>query len=425
MVAMDAVTVISHRRDGLVQSAAELEAVAEAAAHGTWTDDQLAAWLMAAYLRPLTLDETADLTLAMAASGERLDLSGLSKPWLDKHSTGGVGDKTTLVLMPLLASFGLTMVKMSGRGLGITGGTIDKLESVPGFRIDLTPAEMVAQASRIGLALTGQTPRLAPADGKLYALRDVTATVGSIPLITSSILSKKIAGGAETVVIDVKCGSGAFMKDLPSATELARWLTEVGHRAGLKVATHVTDMDQPLGRCAGNALEVKEALTVLAGREQGRFTKLCVHLAVSALAEVGRPASEADVRQALTGGPALAKAKEWFAAQGADISVFESENWGTAPRVHEVSWPGEPGWVKRVDAGQVGRAVVHLGGGREKKTDTIDPSVGIETLVAVGDKVEPGQALFRVHAAGQEVPDLLSAVQVVTEQIVPNSLFLS
>ncbi|MBS1709031.1 MAG: thymidine phosphorylase [Armatimonadetes bacterium] len=421
---MDAVTVISHRRDGLVQSAAELRAVAEAAAHGTWTDDQLAAWLMAAYLRPLTLDETADLTLAMAASGKRLDLTGLPKPWLDKHSTGGVGDKTTLVLLPLLASFGLTMVKMSGRGLGITGGTIDKLESVPGFRIDLTPAEMVAQASRIGLALTGQTPRLAPADGKLYALRDVTATVGSIPLITSSILSKKIAGGAETVVIDVKCGSGAFMRDLSSAKELAHWLTEVGRRAGLRVATHVTDMDQPLGRCAGNALEVREALAVLAGREQGRFTELCVHLAVSTLAEVGRPASEAEVRQALVGGTALAKAKEWFAAQGADISVFESENWCIAPHVHEVSWPGEPGWVKRVDAGQVGHAVVHLGGGREKKTDTIDPSVGVETLVAVGDKVEPGQTLFRVHTAGQDVPDILSAVQVVTEQIVPCSLFL-
>ena len=424
MCGMDAVTVIAHRRDGVFQSADELRAVAMAAAQGTWTDDQLAAWLMAAYLQPLSMEETTALTLAMAESGERLDLTGLPKPWLDKHSTGGVGDKTTLVLLPLLASFGLTMVKMSGRGLGITGGTIDKLESVPGFRMDLTPAEMVAQAGRIGLALTGQTPRLAPADGKLYALRDVTATVSSIPLITSSILSKKIAGGAETVVIDVKCGSGAFMRDLARAKELARWLTEVGARCGLHVRTHVTDMDQPLGRCAGNALEVKEALAVLSGHEQGRFAELCVHLAASALAEVGRPQSEEAVRTAMTGGQALGKAREWFAAQGADMNVFESNNWQVAPRSEEVTWSGEAGWVSHIDAEQVGLAVIDLGGGRHKKSDSIDPRVGVETMVSVGDKVDKGQPLFMVHCADKPTARLASAVQVSTSPIEPSPLFL-
>ncbi|MBX3112021.1 MAG: thymidine phosphorylase [Fimbriimonadaceae bacterium] len=421
---MDAVSVIAHRRDGLVQTAEELSALANAAADGTWTDDQLAAWLMAAYLRPLTLDETADLTLAMAGSGERLDLGGLPRPRLDKHSTGGVGDKTTLVLLPLLASLGLTMVKMSGRGLGITGGTIDKLESVPGFRVDLTPQEMVAQAGQIGLALTGQTPRLAPADGKLYALRDVTATVASIPLITSSILSKKIAGGAETVVIDVKCGSGAFMRDATSARELASWLTEVGRRAGLHVATHVTDMDQPLGRCAGNALEVKEALAVLAGRETGRFADLCVRLAHSALAEVGRPTDIDEVRRALVDGRALAKARDWFAAQGADMTVFDSDDWACAPHVHDVVWPGPAGWVERIDAQAVGLAVVHLGGGRESKADRIDPTVGVETLVTVGDRVEVGQVVLRVHSRRTAPPDIAGAVHVAPGPVPASPLFL-
>ncbi len=423
-------TCIANRRDGRVQSYEELEALAQAAAKGTWSDEQLAAWLMAAYLRPLGMDETADLTLAMVRSGERLDLADLPRPWLDKHSTGGVGDKTTVVLLPLLACFGLTMVKMSGRGLGITGGTIDKLESVPGFRTDLTPQEMIDQAGRIGLALTGQTPRLAPADGKLYAIRDVTATVGSVPLIASSILSKKIAGGAETIVIDVKCGSGAFMRDLDHAVALARCLEEVGRRASLKVVTHVTDMDQPLGRSAGNALEVQEALAVLSGRESNRFSELCVQLAGMALASVGRPTSSQEIGLALTDGRAASKAMEWFAAQGADLSVFESDDWSQAPVVEEVVWPGPDGWVTHVDAGVVGETVIRLGGGRHKKGDPVDPRVGVETLVCVGSQIAQGQPVFRVHASSQasstEAKDRLAiAVQTTDHQVSPRPLFLA
>lgn len=279
--------IIAAKRDGLKHTKPELEWLAKAAACGEVPDYQLSAWLMAAYLHPLDSEETAWLTLSMAGTGERLDLTGLPKPWVDKHSTGGVGDKTTIVLLPLLAACGLTMVKMSGRGLGITGGTVDKLLSVPGFRMDLTPEELKAQAKRIGLAITGLTPNLAPADKVLYALRDATATVDSIPLIVSSILSKKIAGGAETVVLDVKAGSGAFMKTVPEARKLASALSDTAAIAGLKTRLAITDMSQPLGRTVGNSLEVEEAGAVLTGNEPSRFAELCLDLAALTLVAVG------------------------------------------------------------------------------------------------------------------------------------------
>ncbi|MCH7945802.1 MAG: thymidine phosphorylase, partial [Armatimonadetes bacterium] len=295
---MDFQDIIAAKREGRANSVEELRFLSQGAADGSLSDEELTAWLKAAYQNTLSATETADLTLAMAESGERLDLAGLPKPWVDKHSTGGVGDKTTIVLLPLLAACGMTVVKMSGRGLGITGGTVDKLGSVPGFRLDLTPEEMKEQAGRIGLAITGQTPRLAPADKKLYALRDVSGTVGSVPLIVSSILSKKIAGGAETVVLDVKCGSGAFMKTLPEAQALAQALVETARLCGLDLHLSITDMDQPLGRAVGNALEVKEAIRVLQGSETGRFRDLCLHFAGRALAAVGK-GSEEDARRVL------------------------------------------------------------------------------------------------------------------------------
>ena len=262
---MTLLPLIARRRDGGSHSADDLGFLAQAAAEGSVPDYQLAAWLMAAYLNPLDERETADLTVAMARSGERLDLSVLSRPWVDKHSTGGVGDKTTLVLLPLLAACGLSLVKMSGRGLGITGGTLDKLASVEGLRLDLPPEALLRVAAESGFALGGQTARLAPADGALYALRDATGTVASLPLIVSSILSKKIAGGAETVVLDVKCGSGAFMRTLPEARALAHALRTVGERCGLRVRCAITDMSTPLGAAVGNALEVREAWDVLSG----------------------------------------------------------------------------------------------------------------------------------------------------------------
>ncbi|RYG47758.1 thymidine phosphorylase, partial [bacterium] len=262
---MDFRDLIAIRRDGRTHTAEELDYLAQAAAKGQVPDYQIAAWLMAAYLNPLDEEQTANLTLAMADSGKRIDLSGLPKPWVDKHSTGGVGDKTTLVLLPLLSACGLTMVKLSGRGLGIAGGTIDKLASFDGLRLDLSPEEAREIAGRIGLSLSGASPALAPADKVLYALRDATATVENMPLIASSILSKKIAGGAETVVLDVKTGSGAYMQKYHESHELAHWLVRIGERCGLKVRAAITDMDQPLGSAVGNMVEVEEARSILRG----------------------------------------------------------------------------------------------------------------------------------------------------------------
>lgn len=396
--------IIAAKRDGRPNSSAELRFLSKGAADGSLSDEELTAWLKAAYENTLSAAETADLTLAMAESGERLDLAGLPKPWVDKHSTGGVGDKTTIVLLPLLAACGLTVVKMSGRGLGITGGTIDKLGSVPGFRLDLTPEEMISQAEQIGLAITGQTPRLAPADKRLYALRDVSGTVGSVPLIVSSILSKKIAGGAETVVLDVKCGSGAFMKTMPEAQALAQALVETAKLCGLDLHLSITDMDQPLGRAVGNALEVKEAIRVLQGNETGRFRDLCLHFAGKTLAAVGK-GSEEDALRALESGAALEKAKQWFEAQGADLSVFESEDWCTNPVVTEILHEGGSGWVERIDAEAIGQAVLDMGGGRKRKSDEIDPSVGIVMHVEVGDRVEPGQ-LVATWESSRQLPSI-------------------
>lgn len=428
---MTALEIIANRRDGRIQQPEELRTLAMGAAKGEIPDYQLAAWLMAAFLHPLTLDETAWLTQAMADSGERMNLEGLPKPWVDKHSTGGVGDKTTLVLLPLLASCGLTCLKMSGRGLGITGGTIDKLASVPGFRTDLTPDELKEQAARIGIALTGQTPNLAPADKVLYALRDATATVASVPLIVSSILSKKLAGGAETVVLDVKCGSGAFMKDLAAARELADWLMGVGKRCGLNLRLAITDMDQPLGRCVGNALEVREAIEVLQGASS-RFSQLCVSLAGLTLSACGLASDQAAGRELasarLADGSALAKAKEWFAAQGAEGDVFsQPERLPSAPVVSEVTWSGTSGWVHRFDAAAVGQAVVDMGGGRHRKDDVLDYAVGVEILVAVGDRLEPGKAVARVHArtaeqAGSTAERVRAAIALSAEPVAGNPL---
>ncbi len=393
---------IARRRDGGRHSAAELRDLAEAAADGSVPDYQLAAWLMAAYLNPLTEEETADLTLAMSDSGERLDLSALPKPWVDKHSTGGVGDKTTLVLLPILAACGLTMVKMSGRGLGITGGTVDKLACVPSLRLDLTPEELLKVAREVGFALGGQTARLAPADGVLYALRDATGTVASMPLIVSSILSKKVAGGAQTVVLDVKCGSGAFMRTLSEARELARWLRTIGERCGLRVRCAITDMSQPLGAAVGNALEVSEAWDVLSGAPLtppvARFRELCLALAGLALetADV-----EDRAREMLESGAAAAKFQEWLRAQGATDGLGDLPR---APVVRTVV-ATQDGWVASLDAERVGQAVVDLGGGRKTKADAIDPRVGVVVRVGMGARIAKGDPLFEVHTADESAAD--------------------
>jgi pyrimidine-nucleoside phosphorylase len=418
---------INRRRDAQPNSAEDLEALAQGAASGTVPDYQLAAWLMAAYLNPLSLEETAALTLALARSGERLDLSPAPKPWVDKHSTGGVGDKTTLVALPVLAACGLTVAKMSGRGLGITGGTVDKLASVPGFRLDLSPEEMVALAARTGLALTGQTPRLAPADGALYALRDATGTVGSIPLIVASILSKKLAAGAETIVLDVKCGSGAFMTSLKEARELAAWLVEVGGRCGVRVRCAITDMSQPMGSAVGNALEVREAAAALHGGAPARFRALATGLCAEALAACGAAATVQDglamAERALSSGAALERARRWFEAQGASPAALDGGGLEVAPVLGCALSPGS-GWVAQVDARRVGQAVVDLGGGRRRKEDAIDLSVGVEVLTEVGDRIEAAQPWARVYARDQgalerALHDLAPALDVADGPVAP------
>lgn len=402
---MDFLSIIAHRRDGQRHSEAELRAVAEAAAQGTAPDYQLAAWLMAAYLNPLDESETAALTLAMADSGERLDLTGLPKPWVDKHSTGGVGDKTSLVLLPLLAACGLTMVKMSGRGLGITGGTLDKLASIPGLRLDLSPAELKDVAAKIGFALGGQTAALAPADKTLYALRDSTATVASLPLIVSSILSKKIAGGAETVVLDVKCGSGAFMPTVEAGQELARSLRRIGERCGLRVRCALTDMEQPLGAAVGNALEVEEAWNVLSGAPLTppveRFRELCLDLAGLALEAAGT-GDRAQAEAVLSSGAAANEFREWLQAQGATAEVPHCLP--RAPIVKTLSATSS-GWVARLRAQTVGQTVLDLGGGRKRKDDAIDLRVGVKVLAGVGAKVRQGEPLLEIHAKDEASAD--------------------
>lgn len=419
---------IAAKRDGRAHTREELDLLARCAAdptgHGV-EDYQLSAWLMAAFINGLDLDETANLTLAMAESGERLNLEGLPHPWVDKHSTGGVGDKTTLVLLPLLAACGLTVVKMSGKGLGITGGTIDKLNSIPGFRTDLSPDEMVTQAKQIGLALTGQTPRLAPADGTLYALRDTTETVASMPLIVSSILSKKLAGGAEVLGLDVKCGSGSFMRTLDQATTLAKMLVEVATRCGLPTHATITDMDQPLGRAVGNALEVREAWeTLQPGAPESRFKELCVYLAGETLVAVGWAKSQAEgqatAEARLADGSALAKAQLWIEAQG---GTLDPDLLPRAPHVEEIVAPSN-GWVERVDARAIGQAVVDLGGGRQRKEDVIDPTVGIEVLVQVGDQVAKDQPLLRVHSSASQTSEVAGAVSISASAIQPRPLIL-
>jgi pyrimidine-nucleoside phosphorylase len=401
-------------------------AFANGVADGSLPDYQLAAWLMAAYLRPLSMAETADLTRAMAHSGQMLNLAGLPRPWMDKHSTGGVGDKTTLVLLPLLAAGGLSMVKMSGRGLGITGGTVDKLESVPGFRLDLSPEEMTRQAASIGLALTGQTPNLAPADKKLYALRDVTATVASMPLIVSSILSKKLAGGADHLVLDVKCGSGAFMRTREEAEALASALVETAVAAGLPTRAAISDMSQPLGAMIGNAVEVLEALDVLENRSLSgpalRFRELCVELAAVAFEFAGKVSSaeagRSRAKSLLEGGAAAAKAELWFRAQSGKGLAEARAGLKVAPVAGELVSP-RGGWIKRLDAGRIGQAVVDMGGGRARKDDAIDHAVGIEVLAKVGDWVDPGQPLLRCFGRAVELGGALEVVDSELPSVPP------
>ncbi|HEX7041275.1 MAG TPA: thymidine phosphorylase [Trueperaceae bacterium] len=391
-----ALDLILAKKAGGEHAAHELSRLVDGFVAGEVPDYQMAAWLMAVCWRGMTPRETADLTLAMARSGEQLDLSDLPHA-VDKHSTGGVGDKTTLVLAPLLASLGATVAKMSGRGLGHTGGTVDKLESIPGFRVDLSEEEFRRQAREVGVVVTGQSKDLAPADGLIYALRDVTGTVESLPLIASSIMSKKLAGGARSIVLDVKVGSGAFMRTEPEARELALAMTAIGRHAGRDVTAVLSRMSEPLGRAVGHALEVNEAMECLRGGGPADLHELCVVLASQVLARTGLAADRAAVERALDDGRAYERFERWVAAQGGDVASL-----GALPLAPDQELVRAPraGVIAACEARSVGEAVGLLGGGRARKGDAVDHGVGVVLHAKVGDAVAAGEPVATLYHRG-------------------------
>lgn len=389
----DAVDIIRTKRDNAEPLTDEqIDWLLDAYTRGVVADEQMSAMTMAILLNGMSRAEISRWTHAMIASGERMSFADLSRPTADKHSTGGVGDKITLPLAPLVAAFDVAVPQLSGRGLGHTGGTLDKLESIPGWRASLSNDEMMAQLESVGAVICAAGAGLAPADRKLYALRDVTGTVEAIPLIASSIMSKKIAEGTGALVLDVKVGSGAFMKTLESARELARTMVDLGTDAGVRTVALVTDMSVPLGRTAGNALEVRESLEVLAGGGPSDVVDLTVALAVEMLAAADRPASEADVREALADGRAMDKWRAMIAAQGGDVDaplpVAKESETVVAP---------ESGVLASLDAYAVGVAVHRLGAGRVRKEDAVQAAAGIEIHVKPGETVAAGQPLFTLH----------------------------
>ncbi|MEA4910373.1 MAG: pyrimidine-nucleoside phosphorylase [Chloroflexi bacterium] len=399
---MRAVDIIIKKRDGLELSQAEIEFFIHAYTRGDIPDYQASAWAMAVLLNGMNPRETTDLTMAMVTSGETVDLTGVVDIAVDKHSTGGVGDKTTLVVEPLVAACGQPVGKMSGRGLGFSGGTLDKMESIPGYRTDLSQEEFIHQLRQTGLVLTGQTGDLAPADGKLYALRDVTGTVPSVPLIASSVMSKKIAGGAQRIVLDVKTGVGAFMQTLDEARRLAELMVNIGRLSQRKVIALLSDMNQPLGCAVGNALELKEAVATLHGEGPQDFTEHCVVVASHMLALAGKAANldaaRRQIEQAMHSGQGWERFRALVQAQGGDVScIDEPQRLPQAPRVETVGAP-QAGWIAAINAREVGESAVGLGAGRARKGDPVDHAVGIVVHHKVGDRVERDEALFTLHA---------------------------
>lgn len=409
---MNPAQIIAKKRDGGTLAPAELQRLVEGYAAGTVPDYQMAAWAMAVYLRGMSDEETAVLTEAMLASGATFAWpDGLQV--VDKHSTGGIGDKTSLILAPLLACCGLTVPMISGRGLGATGGTLDKLEAIPGFRTNLSLDEICAVASSVGCVITGATADLVPADRKLYALRDVTATVASIPLITASIMSKKLAEGLDALVLDVKFGSGAFMKTVDEARRLAQSMVAVGKRMGVKTTALLTDMNQPLGRMAGNGVEVDESVEVLQGGGPADLVELTLELGAELLTAAGTFATRASAlakqRALLADGRALAKFREMVEAQGGDLDAPRA-------RAAEVTVAAaRAGYIAAIDTEALGWAVIELGGGRKVLTDKVDPAVGFEILVRLGQKVAAGEPLVRMFA--QAGPAAHAAAAVVRKAI--------
>ena len=398
--------IIAKKRDGGTLNHEELSFAVNGYVAGDVPDYQMSALLMAIYLRGMTDEETAMLTDVMAHSGDMVDLSAIAGIKADKHSTGGVGDKTTLVIAPIVAACGVKIAKMSGRGLGHTGGTIDKMEAVPGTRTSLTQEEFFRQVNEIGISVIGQSGKIAVADKKMYALRDVTATVGCIPLIASSIMSKKLAAGSDAILLDVTMGDGAFMKDLDGALELARQMVAIGTAHGRKVAALITDMDRPLGHAVGNTLEVLEVLETLHGRGPEDLTEECLELAANMI-WLGEQAESLEharkkAKTALETGKAFEKFCEMAEAQGADVRYLrEPERFALSPVKKDVCAPCS-GYVVHINAEQVGMASVRLGAGREKADDMLDYGAGIVLKKTVGDAVQKGEVIAELYGASAE-----------------------
>jgi len=394
-------SLIAKKRDGQAMTDAEIHYLVEGFTSGDVPDYQLAAWAMAVYLKGMNEHEATALTLAMAKSGQTVEFAGIEGTIVDKHSTGGVGDKVSLVLTPLVAAAGLTVAKLSGRGLSHTGGTIDKLESIPGFQTALSIEEMIDQVNQMGIALTESTHDLAPADKALYALRDVTATVGSLPLIASSIMSKKLAVDTHAIVLDVKVGSGALMKNLDDASMLAKLMVDIGNGAGRKTSALLTNMDQPLGFAVGNAVEVIEAIETLKGNGPEDLTELCLGLSAQLVSltqpDIDADAAKAKLKQHLEDGSALEKFRTWIQTQHGDASYVDNLDKFPAPSETITISSPTSGYVKHLDALSVGQAAHALGAGREKKSDRIDYAVGVILHTKISDQVHQGDPLATLH----------------------------
>lgn len=428
---MRMIDIIEKKKNGKALDGEEIDFFINNYVSGNIPDYQVSALLMAIYFQKMDYEETLALTLAMADSGDRLNLSAIKGVKVDKHSTGGVGDKTSLVLAPMVAALGGKVAKMSGRGLGHTGGTIDKLESIPGFNTALSEEAFINQVNDIGIAITGQTGNLAPADKKLYALRDVTATVDNISLIASSIMSKKLASGADAIVLDVKTGSGAFMKKEEDAKRLAEEMVRIGKGAGRKMAAMITDMDQPLGFAVGNSLEVIEAINTLKGNGPKDLTELCLNLGtymiLAARDDLDKESAEKELMRVIKDGSALKKLAELVEAQGGNPdAVYDTGMLKVAENVTNVV-AKESGYIKSIQSEQIGKASMILGGGRATKEDVIDLSVGVVLSKKKGDMVEKGETIATIYSnnadkAKEAECTVLDAYTIVPEYIEKDKL---
>lgn len=417
---MDAVDLIVKKRDGKTLSRADIDFFIRGVSDDSWADYQVSAMLMAMFIRGLGREETSWLTLAMASSGVQLDLSSIPGLKVDKHSTGGVADTTTLILAPLVAACGIPVIKMSGRGLGFTGGTIDKLESIPGMRTNLTKEEALEQVKNIGLAVFAQTENLTPADRRLYSLRDVTGTVDSIPLIAASIMSKKIAAGAGAIVLDVKCGSGAFMTDPGRARELARTMVDIGRQVGRRVTAVISSMDQPLGSHIGNALEVIEAIEILKGNAGGDLLEVSLFLGSQMLLLSGcdnEPSAREKLQRNLKNGKALHVLRTMIEKQGGNPGIIDDYSLFPAAAHSRDVRASDRGYITDMNTAELGRAFVITGGGRQKKTDPVDPAAGLIMHCRLGDKIEPGSLLCEVRANTEEKADAAARIALAAIHI--------